>query len=205
MNDFQPTPELIAQVKIFEGLVLVPRPDPVGKMTGGYGHKYRPGEHVPAAMTEEQADLLLAADLHIAAQEVRALVTVELTQAQFDGICDWVFNLGAGNLQMSEMLQCINAGKWTPVLDENEQEVGTCAQTQCLRWDHNHAGAVLPGLYERRVWDAAMMAPTALDTSATEPPVLTEGVPDEGIDPAEPTPQQIEADTAPATETPAVP
>lgn len=195
MNDYQASDELVAAVKGFEGLVLVPTPDIAGHLTGGYGHKYAPGEYVPPALTGDQADNLIVADLHVAGNGVRRLVTVEMTQSQFDGLTDFAFNLGIEALANSTMLLEFNAGN-----------TGGAAQS-CLAWDHAHVAGrleVLKGLQARRVWDADHIAPSAesvvwkpeneikdagpLVFPPIDVPVLTEEVPDPNLQNATETP-----------------
>lgn len=146
LNDFQPSEACVSQVQIFEGYREVPYMDDAGFLTWGYGHKQRPGEPVPHRISPQQASALLAADLSIAGAAVRRHVTVELTQAQFDGLVDWTFNLGEGRLAGSTMLERINEGDWD----------GACEQ--CGRWVFA-AGKRLEGLARRRKWDAEMMRP----------------------------------------------
>jgi lysozyme len=40
---------------------------------------------------------------------------VPLKQGQYDALADWVFNLGAGRLQMSRLLKVLNAGSYGSV------------------------------------------------------------------------------------------
>jgi lysozyme len=151
MNDYQASDELIGYVKTTESLSLVPYVDIAGFTTWGYGHKARPGEYVPPAITQDMADDLLAADLNIAGAAVRGAVTVEMTQSQFDGLTDFTFNLGAGALRSSTMLSLFNLGN-----------VEGAAQ-ECKRWDHAHVGGhlvELAGLTARRHWDALHIAPS---------------------------------------------
>lgn len=158
MNDYQPSDELIAFIKRpeTEGLVLIPAPDPVGITTYGYGHRTYAGEFIPPSISEVYANLLLGADLHKAGAAVRRLVTVELTQAQFDGLTDFTFNLGEGALASSTMLSFVNREDWEGAAEE------------CKKWVHDHAGHVLPGLVKRRAWDADHLIPP--DTSAVWDP-----------------------------------
>lgn len=219
MNDYQASAELIAHVKPTEKLALVPYVDIAGYTTWGYGHKARPGEQVPMVITEEQADVLLAADLMIAGSAVREGVTVEMTQSQFDGFSDFAFNLGRQAFLTSSMLMYFNVGNTEGAAQE------------CLKWDHAHVGGhltELAGLKIRREWDAAHIAPSdgsvvwtpadeVRDAPLTFPtldhvnaPVTVPGAPiaDGAVNvptlTAEATPQQIEAAAVPA-ETPAVP
>lgn len=175
LNDFQPSEACVSQVQIFEGYREVPYTDDAGFLTWGYGHKQRPGEPVPHSISPQQASALLAADLSIAGAAVRRHVTVEMTQAQFDGLVDWTFNLGEGRLANSTMLECINAGDWD----------GACEQ--CGRWVFA-AGKRLEGLARRRKWDAEMMRPVPTgEQPITDPSgVRTDIPPTPPLDPMTP-------------------
>lgn len=124
-------------IKRSEGLKLKPYADPAGFQTIGYGHKIRAHEDFSAGITAEQAELILADDVKVAEFNVSRLVKVQVTQGQFDALVDFTFNLGAGRLERSHLLELLNEGKQ----DE--------AALQLRLWVH--AGeAVLPGLVTRR-------------------------------------------------------
>jgi lysozyme len=205
MNDYQPSSTLIEFLKTSEGCRLTPYVDIAGYTTWGYGHKARPGEAVPAMITQQQAENQLIADAGTAGAEVRSLVTAEMTQGQFDGFTDFTFNLGSGALAGSTMLRLFNAG--------NVQGAGQ----ECLKWDHAHvAGQVveLAALKARRQWDAVQISPSVeakvwtpegeiKDAPLVFPPI--DMPPQDGaaniptlIEAMQPTPQQIEAAAAPA-------
>lgn len=131
----QPSQAAIDLVKASEGLRLQTYRDAVGKLTIGYGHTagVRIGQHI----TEAEADELLDNDLDTAAGQVRSLVTVPLAQGQFDALCDFVFNLGAGRLRDSTLLRVLNKG------DHG------AAGAQLKYWIMA-GGAALPGLITRR-------------------------------------------------------
>lgn len=194
MNDMTPSPELIEHVKASESLVLVPAPDPAGLTTWGWGHKGKAGEYVPPAITQDHAETLLAADLHVASQAVRRHVTAEMTQDQFDAFTDFTFNLGEGNFAGSTMLANFNSG-----------DIGAAA-AQCLRWDHAHVHgqlAVLAGLKVRREWDAAHIDPegaAAAAASETDEPQLEFPTLDTSLPAASATSEQNE--TSVSTDTP---
>lgn len=188
MNDHIPSDECVAQVQIFEGYRSTPYVDDAGFWTWGYGHKKQPGESVPHTVSPELAAELLGADLMIAGAAVRRHVTVPLTQAQFDGLVDWTFNLGEGRLATSTMLQRINAGDWDAACDE------------CLRWKFA-AGKPLAGLATRRVWDSEKMRPVVTgEQPITDPSGVRTDIP------PTPAPEPVPAPAEPpAPETPAVP
>jgi lysozyme len=93
--------------------------------------------------TQEQAEQWLQEDVQSAADAVNRLVTVELTQQEFDALVDFTFNLGAGNLQRSTLLRLLNSGDYT----------GAAAEFQ--KWD-KAGGQVLAGLLRRRQAEADM-------------------------------------------------
>lgn len=133
-------------IKEHEGCVLAAYPDPAtggDPWTIGVGraHGVKPGD----TCTEEQAMQWLAEDVREAEKAIERLVTVDLTQDQFDALVSFVFNLGAGNFASSTLLKRINAGAF----DE--------AAEQFKRWDRA-AGRVMAGLTKRRHAEAALFA-----------------------------------------------
>lgn len=134
---------LINKIKEFEGLRLTAYQDSAGVWTIAYGHTK--GVKKGQTITEAQADSLLRGDLLIAETYVNGL-KLNLTQGQFDSLCDFVFNLGAGNLAGSTLLAKIRAKAPT-------EEI----QAQFRRWVY--AGKKkLPGLVKRREWEAQRWA-----------------------------------------------
>jgi lysozyme len=122
--------------KQFEGLELQSYQDSVGVWTIGYGHT---GSDVVPGMTisEQQATILLAADVAWAVTCVNKSVKSQINQNQFDALVDFTFNLGCANLGSSTLLRLINAGDYTG------------AAAQFLRWN-KAGGKVLKGLTKRR-------------------------------------------------------
>jgi lysozyme len=125
----------------FEGCKLDAYQDSVGVATIGYGHT----RNVTMGMTctQEQAEQWLQEDIQSAADAVNRLVTVELTQQEFDALVDFTFNLGAGNLQSSTLLRLLNSGDYTGAAGEFD------------KWDRA-GGQVLAGLLRRRQAEADM-------------------------------------------------
>jgi lysozyme len=111
--------------------------DVAGKPTIGYGHLIKAGETFPSGVTEDQATDLLKADVAWAEAAVSRLVTVSLSQGQFDALVDFVFNLGAGTFKGSTLLKFLNACKY----DE--------AGNEFAKWN-KAGGKVQPGLVTRR-------------------------------------------------------
>jgi len=98
--------------------------DVAGLPTIGYGHRLLHPDSFPNGIDEEQAANLLLCDVRDAEQAVQRLVTVSLTQGQFDALVDFSFNLGAGKLASSSLLKALNAGRYDQAVE------------QLLRWDH---------------------------------------------------------------------
>lgn len=111
--------------------------DVAGIPTIGYGHRVLPGESFPNGITQAQAEAILTNDVRNAEASVQRLVTVPLTQNQFDALVDFTYNLGSGNLASSTLLKDLNAGNYDAAAD------------QILLWDHA-GGKVQPGLQVRR-------------------------------------------------------
>lgn len=111
--------------------------DVAGIPTIGYGHRVLPGESFPNGITQAQAQAILANDVRNAEAAVQRLVTVPLTQNQFDALVDFTYNLGSANLASSTLLKDLNAGNYD------------AAANQILLWDHA-GGKVQPGLQVRR-------------------------------------------------------
>lgn len=137
----QPSQDAIDLVKASEGMRLQAYQDTGSVWTIGYGHTrgVRPGQSI----TEAEADALLIDDLDDAADAVRASVTVPLTQGQFDALCDFVFNLGAGRLRDSTLLRLLNQRKYGE------------ASAQFRFWVMA-GGKPLPGLVKRRAAERAL-------------------------------------------------
>jgi len=124
-------------LKVSEGYRGKVYTDIAGFRTIGFGHRLLPGETFPNGITQAEGDQILARDIAIAEAAVDRLVTVPVTQGQFDALVDFVFNLGSGRLAGSTLLKYLNAGR----TDE--------AAHQLLGWDH--AGHVeVAALKQRR-------------------------------------------------------
>ena len=132
----------LALTEQFEGLRLEAYQDSVGVWTIGYGHT-GPDVHAGLTITQEQASALLLQDAGTAVAAVNRLVTVPLTQNQFDALVDFVFNLGSGNFAKSTLLRELNAGNTA------------AAAAQFLVWNRA-GGVVLPGLTRRRQAEAEL-------------------------------------------------
>lgn len=125
----------------FEGYRLTPYQDIRGVWTNGYGntHGVVPGG---PPITQLQAEQDLLNNVQWAANTVRALVTIALTQGEFDALVDFVFNVGSGNFASSTLLKDLNANNLAAAADEFP------------KWDLA-AGQVVAGLLRRRMAEQA--------------------------------------------------
>lgn len=122
----------------FEGLRLDAYICPSGVLTVGVGHT---GSDVSNGMriTEAQAMELLAKDLEKFERAVEKLISIKLTQNQFDALVSFAFNCGAGALEESTLRKRLNAG----------EDPETVAQVEIPKWCKGPNGP-LAGLVRRR-------------------------------------------------------
>ena len=133
--DFDPSlaAPFVAQ---FEGLSLTAYRCPAGVLTIGYGHT---GKDVLEGqrITKEEALALLVDDLKRHFQDIKRLVTTEVTENQCIALLSFAFNIGATNFQRSSVRKNLNRG--APLQ----------AAESFLLWNRA-GGKVLPGLTRRR-------------------------------------------------------
>lgn len=110
--------------------------DPPNVWTVGWGHTHN--VHEGDTCTQAQADAWLLEDVQNAVNHINHLVTVVLTQQEFDALTDFVFNVGCGAFAGSTLLKLLNAGDYH----------GAAAQFE--RWDMAN-GKHVAGLLRRRV------------------------------------------------------
>ncbi|KAB7895997.1 glycoside hydrolase family protein [Rouxiella sp. S1S-2] len=93
----------IGLIKQFEGLRLSAYRCSAGVLTIGYGHtsNVQSGQ----VITKAQAELFLTDDLVVVERAVGRLVSVSLTQNQYDAISSFVFNLGCRKFSRSTLLK----------------------------------------------------------------------------------------------------
>jgi len=133
----------------FEGVRLTAYPDSVGVWTIGYGHTHgvQPGD----TCTQDQANQWLQEDTAWATNVVNSLITVQLTQNEFDALVDFTFNLGSGSLRHSTLLRLVNQGKFKAAANEFD------------KWDHA-GGKVIAGLLRRRQAEADLFNNTTTES-----------------------------------------
>jgi GH24 family phage-related lysozyme (muramidase) len=98
----------LALIKQFEGFMAEPYLCPGGYWTIGYGHVIQNPKDYPYRLTRDEGLELLAKDVMIAERAVLRLISVPLTQGQFDALVSFTFNLGAGALQRSTLRRKVN-------------------------------------------------------------------------------------------------
>lgn len=105
-------------IKRWEGFRSKPYVCPGGVITIGYGHTKEARAY--SYVTKRQAEAILRKDLRIYENHVNDLVSVDLTQNQFDALVSFAFNLGGSQLRSSSLLKHLNKGdyytaaKWFP-------------------------------------------------------------------------------------------
>ena len=136
----------------FEGCILKLYDDPAGHCTIGIGHLVHHGRcngSEPAefrrGITKERAFELLQQDAGTVAAAIRRYVKVPLNQQQFDALCSFGFNCGAGAIKTSTLTRRLNAGEYAAVPSE------------LARWV-KAGGQTLPGLVRRRQAEGKLFA-----------------------------------------------
>jgi lysozyme len=112
-----PSNNLYAVTKFYEGFSASVYIDAAGFKTIGIGHKVRDDETF-SSITVAEAEEMLRDDMADAVYAVNAMVTVPLTQGQFDCLCDFTYNLGGGKLKESTLLKRLNAKDYDSVPSE---------------------------------------------------------------------------------------
>ncbi len=130
-------------IRRFEGFSAVPYLCPAGYLTVGYGHVVKNPDAFRQPITEDEATEILMVDVETAECAVLRLISVPLTDGQFDALVSFTFNLGAGALQRSTLRRKINS-------EEHED-----AAAEFLRWVWA-SGRKLNGLIRRRQAEAAL-------------------------------------------------
>ncbi|MDE1492913.1 lysozyme [Xenorhabdus bovienii] len=131
-------------IQQWEGLKLKAYPDPATggiPWTIGYGHTkdVKPGQ----VITEQQAEAFLHDDLQPIYITLETAVKVPLTQGQFDALCSFIFNCGAGNFVRSTLFKKLKTGDYAG------------AASEFPRWN-KAAGKVMNGLTRRRASEQQM-------------------------------------------------
>lgn len=137
------TEEGLDLIKRFEGFGPTIYICPAGYPTIGYGHVVlaHEQEQFAAGITHAEATELLRKDVGIADRAVVRLISVPLTDGQFDALVSFTFNLGAGALQRSTLRRKANRGEHESI------------PAELMKWVWA-SGKRLPGLVRRRKAEA---------------------------------------------------
>ncbi len=95
-------------IQRFEGYSSTVYICPAGHPTIGYGHVVLDHEDFSQGLTKSEAENLLRRDVSIAEKAVLRLITVPLSDGQFDALVSFTFNLGSGALQRSTLRRVVN-------------------------------------------------------------------------------------------------
>lgn len=120
--------------------------DDAGHPAIGYGCDLTPEqaqEFNGKTISKDDAQAMLLGRIYPIEKALPGLVTVPLTQGQYDACCSFAYNLGIGALSRSLLLVKLNRGDVKGAAEE------------FLRWDHI-GGAENPGLKARRQGERAM-------------------------------------------------
>ena len=98
-------------------------------------------------ITQEEAEQMLLTELEEYEGYIEDMVTVPLTQNQFDALVVWIYNLGPTNFKNSTLLKELNAGNYN------------AAGQEITRWN-KAGGKVLAGLVKRREAEAELFNET---------------------------------------------
>lgn len=122
--------------------ILQPGDKIIGTLTNGYGHTGR-DVFIGQVSTHQQNVNWLLADAIRSEMIVNTYVDVPLTQYEFDGLVDFVLNIGGENFKNSTVLKCLNAGDKAGAAKHLED------------WVYSK-GKKLAGLLNRRLMEEAM-------------------------------------------------
>jgi lysozyme len=118
---------------------------PANVLTIGWGHTNHHGRKFDATTrwTAEECHAAFSEDMEGFEKAVRRLVTVPLTDYQYDALVSFCYNCGEGNLAKSTLLKKVNAGDFAGAAQEFH------------KWNKG-GGKVLPGLVRRRASESLL-------------------------------------------------
>lgn len=139
MNENEPARRInefgLALLKKHEGLRLNAYLCPARIWTIGYGHTA--GVHEGDAISAQEAENLLRADLHVFENGVNQMLAVPVNDNQFSALVCFAFNVGLYAFSRSSLLNLLNRGWYAQV------------PAQLMRWT-KAGGKELGGLVRRR-------------------------------------------------------
>jgi len=135
------SPQGIALIREFEGFRAEAYRDPVGIWTIGYG--FTKGVRQGDTMTREQADQRLRVELADYEAGVLRVTGGNLTQAQFDALVSFAWNVGVKGMAGSSVIKAHVRGDYQ-------------AAARAFALWNKAGGKVWPGLTRRRAAEAAL-------------------------------------------------
>jgi len=160
----------IKLTKVSEGFVPRVYEDAAGYCTIAYGHLLKragcgeaESSRYSRGISEPEGGRLLTADMARAQRAVMQLARKDLSDGQFAALCDFTFNVGAGNLKRSTLLKAVNNGEHHRV------------PSQLKRWT-KAGGKEYRGLKTRREREIALYfegqtIPTSVPKGEDESPI----------------------------------
>lgn len=148
------SPKGIALIKEFEGCRLRAYQDGGGVWTIGWGHT-GPEVVKDLVWTQTQADIALADDIYKVEQGIRKLVTVPLTQGEYDALCSFAFNVG---LDIDQDTKAEGLGDSTLLKKLNNSDYDG-ASAEFLKWKYDN-GKEIAGLLRRRMAERELFEST---------------------------------------------
>lgn len=136
----------IETLKELEGVRHKAYLDTGGVWTNGAGHT-GPDVYEGQIVDDNQINQWLKDDVAEAEDAVNRLVTVPLTQNQYDALVSFVYNLGEGQFKKSTLLRRLNAKDYEG------------ARNEFKRWVYDN-GKLIAGLVKRRYAEAEMFGRT---------------------------------------------
>lgn len=132
-------------IKKFEGKRNTSYQDVAGVWTVGYGHTAHVTPHM--VIDDQEAESLLKSDLQGFVKGVNDLLKSPTNQNQFNALVSFAYNLGLGNLKISNLLKFHN------------QRTYNLASMEFLKWNKAHVNGKLQevqGLTNRRTAEKAL-------------------------------------------------
>lgn len=135
-NKMRASKKAVDLIKEFEGCKLEAYKCPAGVWTIGFGQT-GPGIVEGLTISQSIANGMLLDEIGNVSDQVSQVVGMHASQAQFDALVCFTYNLGIGNLKSSTLLKKLKAGDKAGAAEE------------FLRWN-KAGGKVLAGLTRRR-------------------------------------------------------
>lgn len=146
---------------------------PAGVWTCGWGSTV--GVTSTTHWTTEEATDALRREMGVHEANVMRLVTVPLTQGQFDALVSLCYNIGPGNLKKSNLLRHLNAGDYARAASHfaDFKYAKVRGDTAKLYKVKDGTSVALAGLVSRRASETQLFleaVPNELTPQAIEPP-----------------------------------